>query len=248
MSDKNTLMAGVPMVVSGIRVRQPTLNEIFKGIGYDSYSAYMYVLGMTVEQFVEANQLKEFFDKLSPADKETIHIFDLLSGDTPWRVLFAKALSFFILGEVSISDEQIVVIDSDRTVVLTATIYEQVRDSILLAACLKNEEETAPKGFVNDAAKRAYERLMELKKTHKKTDKPVKANPSMAMWNVIGAVSAHSSSYNLISIWDLTVWQLYDQFYRISKQEYLSGYAAKWAVWGSEKFDFDSWYKIETKK
>ena len=45
--------------------------------------------------------------------------------------------------------------------------------------------------------------------------KPQKVDPSFSLWNIIGAVTSRHPSLNLTNIWQLTVYQLYDQFARI---------------------------------
>lgn len=247
MSDKNTLISGVPANIGGVLVKQPTLHEMFKVIGYDVYSTYIFVVGMTVEQFLESTGLQGAFDELPAEAKEQINIYELLLAEPSWRGLLVKALSFFILGDIVFDEDQhrLLVIDEGGTATeITKDMFGSIRDFIFQAACLKNENEyDKPQKFKNDKAKEIFEKLAKGRKQHEQLKKAT--DKSMEIWNLIGAVSAHSYTYNLLSIWQLTVWQLHDQFGRICKQEYLDGYASKWAVWGTDKFDFDGWYKVE---
>lgn len=245
--DKNILISGMPANISGVMVRQPTLREVFKETGYDIYSIYIYVIGMTAEQFFESHHMQDAYNALPLEVKDKISILQLLLADPAGSCLLVEALSFFILGDVIFDDraKRIVVKgDASDAVVITDDILRGIRDFVFLAACLKNEDEK-PKGFYNKAAKERYEKLLALKgEQNKKQVK--KRDPDMELWNLIGAVSAHSQGYTLLNIWDLTVYQLYDQFSRINKQEFLDGYASKWAAWGTEKFDFDDWYKVSS--
>lgn len=250
MADKNTLISGIPANISGVIVRQPTLHEIFRVIGYDSYSAYLYAIGITLEHFLEVTGLQKFFDELPEEAKNNIDVLQLMLAEPTWRSLLIRALSFFIIGDLTLKDEEyrLFVESGDGSAVeITKDVFDAVIEFINLSAGLKTEE-SKPKGFYNKAAQEAYEKLMALKGEQKKQSKKTKTNPNLDAWNVIGAVSAHSTGYTLINIWDLTMYQLYDQFGRICKKEYLSGYAAKWACWGTDKFDFDEWYKINTKQ
>lgn len=249
MSDKNTLISGVPANVGGVLVKQPTLHEIFKVVGYDVYSTYIFVVGMTVEQFLDSTGLRDAFDELPAEAKEQINSYELMLAEPSWRGLLLKALSFFILGDVVFDDTQhrVMVIDDGGTATeITKDVFVGIRGFVFQAACLKNETEK-PKGYYNNAAKARYEKYLALKGEQEK-NRVKKHDPDMEIWNLIGAVAAHSRGYTLINIWELTVYQLYDQFGRINKQEYLDGYASKWAAWGTDKFDFDAWYKMSSEK
>lgn len=261
MASKATLISGAPAVIRGVVVRQPTLHEIMRVVGHDAYASYLYVIGITVDQFMEnmerggekAKLIVEKYRSLTDEQKADIHRFDLLAAEPSWRGVLMDALSFFISGELdfSIQTGQLYVTTNGQTVVLTGELFDLIRDFVFQAAKLKNED-AKPAGFVNDAAKAAYERLQTLKSEqaeHKKaTGKEEKSDPDTELWNLVGAVAAHSNSYNLLNIFELTVYQLYDQFERINKQEYLDGYASKWAAWGKDSFDFGDWYKTSSDK
>lgn len=247
MSDKNILISGVPANISGILVRQPTLHDIYKVEGHDVYSTYIYILGMTVKNFLEVTGLQGVFDELPEESKAEINTLDLLVAEPSWRGLLVKALSFFVIGEIIFDEVEHCLFVSNNAgdaIRINNERFTDIRDFVYKAACLKNEAEK-PKGFYNEAAKKAYERLMELKaqKQQSSNSRP-EHDPNMETWNLIGAVSARSHGYTLLNIWELTMYQLHDQFGRINQQEYLDGYATKWAAWGTDKFEFDSWYKI----
>lgn len=253
-ADNYTLISGVPFDIGGVLVRQPTLHEIFKVIGYDSYSAYIYVVGLTLDQFFEANKtqlpgLREAFAEMPKELQEQLNIFEVLLAEPSWRALLVKALSFFIVGDIVFDEENgrlVVMRDGVDAVMVNADLFSDIRSFIYQAGCFKAEDEK-PKGFYNKAAKSKYEQLLALKGERDK-QRVKKRDPDMEMWNLIGAVSANSNCYSLLNIWELTVFQLYDQFGRISKKKFLDGYASKWAVWGTDKFDFDEWFKTNSDK
>lgn len=250
-ADKNILISGVPYDVGGVLVKQPTLHEIFKEAGYDAYSAYVYVLGLTLEQFFEATEkhipgLRQAFEEMSPELQEQLNTYEVLLAEPNWRALLMKALSFFVIGDIVFDEETgrlMVARDGHEAVVITVDLFRNIRSFVYQAGCFKREEEKPKEEqFANSAAKRIYEELMAIKGEMKKKTKET-LNPNMELWNLIGAVSTKSHGYTLLNIWGLTVWQLYDQFSRINTNTYLEGYAFKWAAWGTDKFDFDSWYK-----
>ena len=75
--------------------------------------------------------------------------------------------------------------------------------------------------------------------------KPQKVDPSFSLWNIIGAVTSRHPSLNLTNIWQMTVYQLYDQFARVRDQVAFDVYSTRWAVWGKDKLDQSLWFKQE---
>lgn len=249
MPDKEILISGVPYSVGGLQIRQPTLRDIFKGIGYVAYSAHLFILGMTVEQFVDFTGLRDSFDQLAEEHREQLNIYELLCVEPHCRELLLQALDFFICGSVVFDEERCCVVvsgpESEERCEIEATQFSDIRKSIYEAACL-NVTEDKPKGFYNSAAQKHYAKYLALKNDQAKT-RVKKHDPDMELWNLIGAVAAQSPGYTLLNIWDLTIWQLYDQFGRINKQKYVDGYASKWAAWGTDQFDFDAWFRSNPK-
>ena len=81
------------------------------------------------------------------------------------------------------------------------------------------------------------------KQFNKNKAKSKEGNANFDLGNVIAKLSAKTNSpYNLTNIYNLTVFQLYDQFYQIIQNNQIDGYVLKWAAWGSEEFDFSLWY------
>lgn len=269
MASKATLISGAPAVIRGVVVRQPTLHEIMRVVGHDAYSSYLYVFGITVEQFMEhmerageeqggrsgeqAKRIVAAYRSLTDEQRAEIHRFDLLVAEPSWRGILLDALSFFISGELDFNLQTggIYVVTNGTRITLDGELFDLIRDFVFQAARLKNEE-AKPAGFVNAAAKAAYERLQAIKaeqaQQKKASGKEPKVDPDTELWNLVGAVASRSNSYNLLNIFELTVYQLYDQFERINKQEYLDGYASKWAAWGKDSYDFGGWYKISSDK
>lgn len=260
MADKHTLICGIPANIRGVLVRQPTLHEILRVLGYDKYSGYLYLLGITVEQFMESMDKDEIgggkeiaaaYQRLTDEQRAQIHRLDLLLAEPSWRGILMDALSFFICGELDfdLQHGDLYVVTDNNRVLMDNDLFDRVRNFVFQAARLKHEE-SKPAGFVNKAAQAAYEKLQALKaeQAANTKKKDTKSDPDMELWNLIGAVAAHSRGYNLLNIFELTVYQLYDQFERINHQEYLDGYASKWAAWGKDSFDFGGWYKTSSNK
>ena len=103
-----------------------------------------------------------------------------------------------------------------RSGVLEKESYDQAREFIMRSACLEYKTKQSELRFYNKRAKEAWERLMKYREEMRK--KPQKVDPSFSLWNIIGAVTSRHPSLNLTNIWQLTVYQLYDQFARVRDQ------------------------------
>ena len=245
MLSNDVLISGAPYRVGDIFCRQPTLGDIYKdkNVGHDVYLSYLYVISMTVDRFLETTGMTDTFSGLSPEEQSSITIWDLLTFQPSWRSLTLEALNFFVDGEVvqdSTSGSIAVRTDDEKAVPITAELYEEMRRGILQCAGI-HVEEAKPKGFYNNAARKLYEKSLALKKSRGSSKS--KADANYDAWNIIGAVSARHPSYNLLNIWGLTVYQLYDQFARMQDGVQFDGVVCRWAVWGKDKFDFSAWFK-----
>lgn len=247
MIDKTALISGAPMRFGGILFRQPTLAQIYQDpdVGKTAYETYLYVIGMDVEQFLEATGLSDTYLSIDKEIREQIGVFDLLMAGGSLRELLLEALSFFIVGDIVYDPRSntIQVHEGDTSRVLTKEVYDQCREFIMRSACMEFKTPKSELHFYNKRAKEAWERLMKHKEEERR--KPQKVDPSYSIWNVIGAVAARHPSLNLTNIWQLTVYQLYDQFARLRGQVSFDIWSTRWAAWGKDKFDHALWFKQE---
>lgn len=245
MIDPMVLMSGSPLRIGGILFRQPDLGQIYRNpdIGSSVYESYLYVIGLDVEQFLQITGLTDIYMGLDAELREQIGIFDLLSTEPHWRELLINALSFFAVGTVYYDQDthELLVAEGENHLVLTKEIYGKAREFIMRSACMKYKEQANELRFYNNRAKEAWERLMKHKEEMRK--KPQKTDPSYSIWNVIGAVTTKHPSINLINVWKLTPYQLYDQFARIRDLVSFDVFSTRWAVWGKDKFDYALWFK-----
>ena len=99
--------------------------------------------------------------------------------------------------------------------------------------------------FASEKARRIWEKCQKGKAQMRKASKQ---DINMELPNLIGAVAARSGGYTLLNIWDLTVYQLYDQFTRTNVNVQMDIYASRWAAWGKDDFDVAMWFKNISKK
>ena len=67
----------------------------------------------------------------------------------------------------------------------------------------------------------------------------------MELGNIISAVANKSPSLNILNIWDLTIYQIWDCFSRISNNSIYDIQSMSVAAWGDNdnRFDASAWFK-----
>ena len=93
--------------------------------------------------------------------------------------------------------------------------------------------------------KRALKILGKIKKAKQKLSKSNNSYVDTDLPNLISAIAAKSNSINLINIWDLTVYQLFEQFKKEQTNVYFDIQKMSVAAYGNKKNTFkgNEWYK-----
>lgn len=87
--------------------------------------------------------------------------------------------------------------------------------------------------------------MKKLQKGRDEKAKHTKADKNMELGNIISAVANKSQSLNILNIWDLTVYQVWDCFQRLSNNNIYNIQSMSVAAWGNKdnQFDAASWFK-----
>lgn len=234
--DEFTLISGADVKLPfDVTVLQPTLLEI-RQLGYDVYQQYLSVLLLERDQILQVLGVE-----LSEVPEE-VTLYAILSSQNleGLREQVLQALSFFVAGECTWPGCSLVI--DGRQISLEE--YCELRRAICRTAYLAVEPER-PRKFANAASKRIWEKLQ---KGRAALQKAKKADRDMELPNVIAAVAAAHGGYTMFNIWQLTVYQLYDQFARVNTKMQLSIYGQRWATWGEKEFDTSLWFKSTMRK
>lgn len=98
--------------------------------------------------------------------------------------------------------------------------------------------------FKNEKARKIWEKMYNSPDV--KTQSDIDDAKNYELGNIVSVLPAHCSGLNMLNIWDMTLYNVYDQF-RIARQDAVYKITStSTAVWGNKdnKFDFDSWFKI----
>jgi len=229
-------------------IKKHTLREI-ASVGYILYFSYINVLLLDVRKYYETINKIEEYDNLSSDEKAGISLFNLILKNDDLRQVVESALSFFIVEKVKYFKEFngfLVFADKNSetpTGVINADNYGMLASFILQINCVSGNKQEAKK-----ISKKAQELMDKIAKEKAKIAKTNKANDDFEIANIISAVCAKHNSINLINVWDLTVYQLYDQFQRLISLNITDVQAMNFSYYGGEFDVAGSWYKTINKK
>ena len=221
------------------------------------YQYYLNILLMDLKMFFTMINRPDDYEMLTDDDKLNMNIFDLLTHDVQSALLLQDALNFFIKEDVKYSVEHkeyavmgnVQVKEQDAMVEKYAVIGVISKDNyhdVASVICQRNNIKTKDIGdSTKTKSKKALAIMQKLKSGREKMAKTVKADKNMELGNIISAVANKSPSLNIINIWDLTIFQLWDCFGRLSNNNIYDINAASVSAWGDKdnKFDFGGWYK-----
>ena len=158
------------------------------------------------------------------------------------------------------SGEEFIAIKTNRELVgvINRSNFKDVVDIILQRNSVQMEEEITAEDLTKVKNKNKVMQLMEkMKKGQKQLDKTrekkreekgVASDTELA--NIISCVAAKNhNGMNMINIWDMTVYNLYEQFKLIRENNIHEAETLSVFVWGdkSNKFDIDGWFKEKFK-
>lgn len=263
--DYGTLLSFTPLKLQcGFCIPSPLLRELSE-LTFPVYQSYLASLLIDIESYYRGidQNINQYFSNYTKEEKDLIQTIrseyesmteeekmklqpiDILSLDCKLITNVEKALSFFLHCDVQYSqDYQSFIHIEDKTITwaIPKTIYPEVTDLILQRNGIQRDEanEAKPK-FKNKLAEKLYHRSLKAKL---KQDRNNKADKNMDIPNIISAVAAKHPSLNIINIWDITIYQLYDQFKRLQNNSLYDIQSLSVAAWGDEKNTFDParWY------
>lgn len=200
--DELQLLAGLPIDIGICKVYPTELKEIVE-IGEVKYNQYL----STVLFDKKVLQLEQQVD-----DDDIDIIAAISSYDKNFRDLFLKSISFFIKEDVKLSNNGVFYIDNDKF--FTQDLFNNLQLIVKRINYIKdNQEDEIIAG--NERAKSFMEKL---KKKKEKILKNKKQDINLA--SIISGVAWKSNNVNIKNIWDLTIYQLYDAYYRLENIDY----------------------------
>ena len=230
------LISPCPIHVSGVGdIFSPTLRRIAQ-IGAETYNFYLSLLLADEKTLFSDDAMIDFLkNSLAFFFKEEIFYY----SDERCFIVTNNAAS--VITDIEALSGGRKLSDTDIVGVITGDNFSQICDLILQLNNIKRRDEDISK--VKN--KKALDILKKIQKGRDERQKNKKADKNMEIANIISAVANRHPSLNMINIWDLTIYQLWDAFARLSNNSIYDIQSMSVAAWGDKDNHFDAaaWFK-----
>lgn len=246
------LISGDSIPVNDVgHLRSPQIKEIkpTKGIGAWTYNIYLNILAWEREEIID------FIKITSPRKAEILNknaqlgAYDIITLVDLTRELLLNAMAFFM-------DEKIIWEEKDRSFYtfnqennqqvgkIDRNNFEEVRDMMLQLCYISVGDAAKPVKHSSKASQKAWDRVQQYLKEESKKAVPDK---KMSLGNIISKLCAANTGYTLLNIYELTVFQLYDQFFQYGYLRAMDLNEMTFSNHGGKDFDIQAWLKPITK-
>ncbi|WP_343209447.1 hypothetical protein [Anaerolentibacter hominis] len=240
-----------PLVLTGIgSICSPRLRDISR-LGLDTYNLYLSCLLMSPRNYYDMKNLSSFYESMTEEEQAEQNLFDLVTADPELCPLYERVLNFFFLEEIRYHAEYNVFLsfraaqkgeeEPEAAGIIRRENFDEIADLILQLNYIAGKAEQPAK--VKN--KKASEILKKLQKGRALKPQSKEDAEKMDLGNIISSLASYHKSLNLINIWDLTVYQLYDQFYRQNNNNVYDIQAMSVSAWGDKEnhFAVDGWFQ-----
>lgn len=239
------MLSGDPIQIRGVgKIRSPKLRELGpSGVGLNAYRLYVALLSWGKDDMIKY---------LSAAGMKSAHIlnddnlssFDIVAIVPAMQSLYESALSFFVVGKATWDADDMSFCINDPDGEATGSIFrdnfDELRKMMLQLNYLGLDSDSSPVRHSSESSKALWERAQEfLQKTSKKESGADK--PEYHLSNIISKLCTVHPTYNLFNIYDLTIFQLYDQFFQYGYIKRSNLDERIFSIHGGEKFKPQEW-------
>lgn len=244
------MLSGEPIFVDGVgHLRSPAVGDLrpYSGIGYSTYKTYLNFLAWDKEQLLQYVALM-WHGKCEKLHNPQLATFDVATLFIQTREFYRGILSFFMLEDL-VWDERrrcylVIAHDGDRSNVgeINRSNFDQVRKMMLQLNFIGlNTDQVPESSYANDKAKEWWEKAQEHLKQNAAASTQKEDKPAYHLSNIISKVCTTHPSYNLINVFELTVFQLYDAFFQLGYMRSIALNERIFTNYGGETFNFDDW-------
>lgn len=203
------LMSDKPITINQIDVYPLKVRDVLV-IGEDKYHQLLQILLMEKNQFLDLiinEELKSFFENIPLYD---LYLF-FCQNDKSFHYLLSEAFKTFTGKGISVDDDFGIHIENNGKVIpVDQDTLISIREVIKKQNFLKNGEDNSYKPATN----KAQELLERMKKAKEKIQKENKED-SLKLSDIVSIVSCYGNDINILTVWDLTIYQLYMVYLRL---------------------------------
>ena len=242
------LISGDSIPVDGVgHIRSPLLRELkpTQGIGMWTYNLYLNILSWEKEDLIKFMKLTTGKQLRALTKDNKLGAFDTITVLEPTRQLLQEAMAFFIDEELSWDNSRrcfitISKINHNKIGCINRDNFDDVRDMMLQVNYISLGRSAKPTKFSSDKAQSLWEQAQQHLKAEATKSSPDKR---MQLGNIISKLSCVSVGYTLLNIYDLTVFQLYDQFFQYGYLRAMDLTEMAYSNHGGKDFDIQAWLK-----
>ena len=233
-----------PVYMQGVgHFKSPKMADIYDpDVGDSVYYTYLCLLSDNSNVVLKLIGKESF---LSASVLRSVKTFDLWCAlPDEYIQMLLLALKFFIIEDVVFDKERhiISVLSNEQEVgTISRDNFSEVCDLIKQLNVLSRKEIDSHETirFRNEAARKLHEQLY-----GNNLEQESEQRHDLELSNLISAIATRSRNYNYDNIWNLTVCQLYDVFFRENNNIAIDAAIRRWCIWGTDKCDImDEWYK-----
>lgn len=146
--------------------------------------------------------------------------------------------------EISLNEEKINAVKEEEIMIIHRENFDDLVDVVKLQNFLvkPSEKKTNEANPADEETRKLIEEMdkMRAKVEQKKNAQKIQEDGEIDISDIISAVSARSNSINKLNIWDLTLYQLYDEYTRL---ELIDNYdiSIKAIMAGADKIELKHW-------
>lgn len=240
MLDTKKLLLGCDICYKNIcTLHPPTLRTIFSN--YDLFVKSVTMLILKKQQFVDMVQLNEI---INPKEYENMSVYQLIILFPQTREMLQEALSFFVAEKLTFDEQNLRFHIEENDKYIDDDNFSEIVSSICNMCCVSyDNEDTKALKFASKKAQEVYEKCQRGRQQSKKFESKSTKKDETSLEQMVSFLSTNRGSYNLINIWDLTLYQFYSEFYWTRYNKEFESSQHRWEVWGDKEFDFTLAYK-----
>jgi len=241
------LLSGDSILVENAgHFRSPYLYELkpTQGIGWLKYMLYLNIFAWDKTQIIKYAEILQISGLKAFNGKDVLTKFDVITLIPQVRTLLLEALSFFMVERLEWNEPNRCFISfvEDRPVgIISRDNFESIFQTILQLNYVGLSKDKTPLKFSSEEAKKKWELAQEFLK--KQAKKPTDKQTNYSLGNIISKLCCVHNSYNLLNVYNLTVFQLYDQFFQCCYLRTAELNERVYTIHGGDDFHMDSWLK-----
>lgn len=244
------MLSGEPIYVEGIgHLRSPQLREIcpHSGVGYRAYNLFLNFLTWDKDKLLKYDQLMQYRGA-SKLNREVFNFFDVVTLLSQTREFCRGVLSFFMVEDLvwDETNRRYLVMSPGESPIDIGEInrenFEEVRQMMLQCNFIGLDKDNAPASHSTDKAKELWEEAQGFLKEQAESA-PNESKSDYHLSNIISKICVIHPSYNLLNIYALTVFQLYDSFFQLGYMRSADLSERIFSTHGGDKFNFENWLK-----